>query len=87
MATLLDFIHDEGSPVPDKIVAESSLTERIKGALKALTPREEEIIKMRFSARNLLIVLVGKRVILHFGQIALCFMRQLLLMVIEKCLG
>ena len=27
---------------------ESSLTERIKGALKALTPREEEIIKMRF---------------------------------------
>ncbi|NSW97919.1 MAG: sigma-70 family RNA polymerase sigma factor [Deltaproteobacteria bacterium TMED126] len=47
-ATLLDFIPDEGSPVPDKIVAESSLTERIKGALKALTPREEEIIKMRF---------------------------------------
>ena len=43
-ATLLD----EGSPVPDKIVAESSLTERIKAALKALTPREEEIIKMRF---------------------------------------
>ncbi len=47
-ATLLDFIPDEGSPIPDKIVAESSLTERIKGALKALTPREEEIIKMRF---------------------------------------
>ncbi|MDA9748169.1 RNA polymerase sigma factor RpoD/SigA [bacterium] len=47
-ATLLDFIPDEGSPVPDRIVAESSLTERIKGALKALTPREEEIIKMRF---------------------------------------
>ena len=47
-ATLLDFIPDEGSPVPDKIVDESSLTERIKGALKALTPREEEIIKMRF---------------------------------------
>ena len=47
-ATLLDFIPDEGSPVPDKIVAESSLTERIKAALKALTPREEEIIKMRF---------------------------------------
>ena len=45
---MLDFIPDEGSPVPDKIVAESSLTERIKGALKALTPREEEIIKMRF---------------------------------------
>ena len=47
-ATLLDFIPDEGSPVPDKIVAESSLTDRIQGALKALTPREEEIIKMRF---------------------------------------
>ena len=36
-ATLLDFIPDEGSPVPDRIVAESSLTERIKGALKALS--------------------------------------------------
>jgi len=47
-ATLLDFIPDEGSPVPDKIVAENSLTDRIQGALKALTPREEEIIKMRF---------------------------------------
>ena len=48
LESLLDFIPDEGSPVPDRIVAESSLTERIKGALKALTPREEEIIKMRF---------------------------------------
>jgi len=47
-ATLLDFIPDEGSPVPDTIVAESSLTNHIRGALKALTPREEEIIKMRF---------------------------------------
>jgi len=46
--TLLEFIPDEGSPTPDSAVAKSTLTEKIKGALSTLTPREEQILKMRF---------------------------------------
>ena len=36
---------------------------------------------------DLLLVLGGKKGILLYGQIVLCFMQQLLLMVTEKCIG
>jgi RNA polymerase sigma factor (sigma-70 family) len=47
-ATFLDFIPDEDSPAPDSIMANAALTQRIKEALSLLTPREEEIIRLRF---------------------------------------
>ena len=47
-ATLLDFIPDEGSPAPDSVMAKDMLIKRIKEALLTLTPRENEIVKMRF---------------------------------------
>ena len=46
--TLLEFVPDNGSPASDAIVAKVALTQRIRGALSLLTPREEEIIRMRF---------------------------------------
>jgi RNA polymerase sigma factor (sigma-70 family) len=46
--TLLDFIPDEGSPTPDSVMAKDMLVRRIKEALLTLTPRENEIVKMRF---------------------------------------
>jgi len=46
--TLLEFIPDEGSPAPDSAVAEVALTLRIREALSLLTPRQQEIIRMRF---------------------------------------
>jgi RNA polymerase primary sigma factor len=46
--TLLDFIPDEGSPTPDSVMAKDMLVQRIKEALLTLTPRENEIVKMRF---------------------------------------
>jgi RNA polymerase primary sigma factor len=46
--TLLDFIPDEGSPTPDSAMAKDMLVRRIKEALLTLTPRENEIVKMRF---------------------------------------
>jgi RNA polymerase primary sigma factor len=46
--TLLDFIPDEGSPAPDSVMAKDMLIQRIKEALLTLTPRENEIVKMRF---------------------------------------
>jgi len=47
-ATFLDFIADEESSAPDSVTAKASLAERIREALSLLTPREEEIICMRF---------------------------------------
>ncbi len=47
-ATLLDFIVDEDSPTPDSVMADAALAERLRDALSLLTPREEEIIRMRF---------------------------------------
>ncbi|MER3445373.1 MAG: RNA polymerase sigma factor RpoD [Candidatus Dadabacteria bacterium] len=47
-ATFLDFVPDEDSPASDSTVAKEALTKRIKEALSKLTPREEEIIRLRF---------------------------------------
>jgi RNA polymerase primary sigma factor len=46
--TLLDFISDDKSPAPDSIMASTALTHEIRDALNILTPREEEIIRLRF---------------------------------------
>ena len=46
--TLLDFIPDEVTGTPDYAVAKATLTTNIKDALSTLTPREEQILKMRF---------------------------------------
>ncbi len=46
--TLLDFIPDDISSIPDYAVARATLTIKIKDALSTLTPREEQILKMRF---------------------------------------
>jgi len=46
--TLLDFVADEGSPVPDAVIAKEALTKRIRASLTLLTPREEEIVRLRF---------------------------------------
>ena len=46
--TLLDFVADEGSPEPDSVIAKAALTKMIRDSLTLLTPREEEIIRLRF---------------------------------------
>ena len=46
--TLLDFIPDDVSTIPDYAVAKATLALKIKDALSTLTPREEQILKMRF---------------------------------------
>jgi len=46
--TLLDFIADDDSPSPDSVMARGALTKRIREALSLLTPREEEIVRLRF---------------------------------------
>lgn len=46
--TLLDFIPDDVTGTPDYAVAKATLTTNIKDALSTLTPREEQILKMRF---------------------------------------
>jgi len=45
---LIDFIPDETALTPDSAVAKAMLTGKIKDALSKLTPREEQILKMRF---------------------------------------
>lgn len=47
-ATLLDFIIDEESPAPEFVRTKVMLFERIRQALTLLTPREEEILRLRF---------------------------------------
>jgi RNA polymerase sigma factor (sigma-70 family) len=46
--TLLDFIVDEVSPAPDSISDRETLKQKIKDALTVLTPRENEILRMRY---------------------------------------
>jgi RNA polymerase primary sigma factor len=46
--TLLDFIADDDLPPPDLVMAKGALTKRIRQALSLLTPREEEIVRLRF---------------------------------------
>ncbi len=50
--TLLDFIPDDVSTIPDYAVAKATLALKIKDALSTLTPREEQILKMRFGIDN-----------------------------------
>jgi len=46
--TLLDFIPDDISRTPDYAFTKATLIIKIKDALSILTPREEQILKMRF---------------------------------------
>ncbi len=46
--TLLDFIPDDPTNEPDSAVARATLVNKIRDALATLTPREEQILKMRF---------------------------------------
>lgn len=46
--TLLDFVPDDRTTVPDTAVVLSALTQEIRDALSTLTSREEQILKMRF---------------------------------------
>lgn len=46
--TLLDFMVDEVLPAPDSISDRETLKEKIKDALNLLTPRENEILRMRY---------------------------------------
>ncbi|MGH7800606.1 MAG: sigma-70 family RNA polymerase sigma factor [Thermodesulfobacteriota bacterium] len=46
--TLLEFVPDNGSPASDAIVAKAAIPQRIREVLSILTPREQEIIRMRF---------------------------------------
>ena len=47
-STLLEFIPDKESSATDSCVTKSTLEHRVREALSLLTPREKEIIKMRF---------------------------------------
>jgi RNA polymerase primary sigma factor len=47
-----EFIADESAPEPDEIVGETMLHEQICEVLKTLTPREENVIKMRFGLED-----------------------------------
>src|SRR3989337_1952589 len=51
--TLLDLIPAKGLPAPDPVAANASLTKRISEALSILTPREKEIIMLRFGIRQI----------------------------------
>ena len=46
--SLLDFIVDEFLPSPDSISDRETLTEKIRDALTVLSPRENEILRMRY---------------------------------------
>ncbi|HSE83032.1 MAG TPA: sigma-70 family RNA polymerase sigma factor [Thermodesulfobacteriota bacterium] len=47
-ATFLDFVPDLESPTAESLIVGETLTERLNEAFSILTPREEEVIKMRF---------------------------------------
>ncbi len=46
--SLLEFIADKESPAPDSAGIKTIITRRIREALSILTPKEQEIIRMRF---------------------------------------
>ncbi|NIT14034.1 MAG: sigma-70 family RNA polymerase sigma factor, partial [Candidatus Dadabacteria bacterium] len=46
--SLMDFIPDENALTPDKAVATYTLSDNLNDALSTLSPREEQILKMRF---------------------------------------
>jgi len=43
-----DFIEDEGVPSPSEVVIGINFRDQVTGVLRALTPREEQVIRMRF---------------------------------------
>lgn len=47
-SSLMDFIPDENALTPDKAVATYTLSDNLREALSYLSPREEQILKMRF---------------------------------------
>ena len=46
--TLLELLPDKESPAPDSVGIKTVITRRIREALSILTPKEQEIIRMRF---------------------------------------
>lgn len=49
---LMDFIRDEDALAPDDAALKSITNEDINGVLKTLTPREEEVIRLRFGLKD-----------------------------------
>jgi RNA polymerase primary sigma factor len=43
-----DFVEDNDSPAPSESASNSLLREQLRNILRTLTPREEEVIKLRF---------------------------------------
>jgi RNA polymerase sigma factor (sigma-70 family) len=63
-ATLEDFIGDSNTPSPYSDMEKNKVTEQILEILHTLTPREEEVIRMRFGIgadRDHTLEEVGKR--------------------------
>jgi len=51
-STLSDFIKDEQSPSPDQLAGRALLKDQIKEILVDLTPREQEILSLRFGLKD-----------------------------------
>ena len=47
-----DFIQDEDSPSPSESVSQTMLREQLFEVLKTLTPREEQVLKLRFGLKD-----------------------------------
>jgi RNA polymerase primary sigma factor len=47
-ATVGDFVSDLSTPAPDEQIAQTRMCEETRGLLSALTPREQEVLRMRF---------------------------------------
>ncbi len=47
-----DFIQDEESPSPSESVSQTMLREQLFEVLKTLTPREEQVLKLRFGLKD-----------------------------------
>jgi RNA polymerase primary sigma factor len=47
-ATIGDFVEDVSFPAPDDAVGDKELSEETRDLLKLLTPREEQVLRMRF---------------------------------------
>ena len=47
-----DFIQDEDSPSPSESVSQTILREQLFEVLKTLTPREEQVLKLRFGLKD-----------------------------------
>ena len=47
-ATIGDFVEDLSFPAPDDAVGDKELSQEARDLLKLLTPREEQVLRMRF---------------------------------------